>query len=48
MKRLGERIQKIFNDLERRMKSTDKKEQSGVRGDVIGDVERKQKIKAKK
>ena len=28
----GQRIQQLFNTLDRRLKSTDKKDQSGVRG----------------
>ena len=45
--RLGKRIQQIFSNLERRLKSADKKAQSGVRGEGAGDEEGKQKTKAK-
>ena len=45
--RLGKRIQKIFNDLERRLKSADQKEQSEGGGEGGGDVQGKQKMKSK-
>ena len=37
----GQRIQQLFNDLDRRLKSADKKDQSGVRGQEGDGVEKK-------
>ena len=47
MNRLGKRIQKIFHNLERRLKSLDKKEQSRIGGERRGDQQGKQKMKAR-
>ena len=47
MNRLRKRIQKIFNDLQRRLKSADQKEQSKVGGEGRGDVQGKKKMKSK-
>ena len=44
MNRLSNRIQKIFNDLQRRLKSADQKERGG---EGRGDVQGKQKMKSK-
>ena len=45
--RLSNRIQKIFNDLQRRLKSADLKEQSEAGGEGRGDKQGKQKMKSK-
>ena len=37
----GQRIQQLFNDLNRRLKSGDKKDQSGVRGQEGDGVQKK-------
>ena len=41
----GQRIQQLFNDLDRRLKSTDKKDQSGVRGQEEDGVQKKHKTR---
>ena len=45
MNRLGKRIQELFISLDRRLKSADKKEQSGVRGEGRDNMQTKQKTK---
>ena len=41
----GQRIQQLFNNLDRRLKSVDKKDQSGVRGQERDGVQKKHKTR---
>ena len=41
----GQRIQQLFNTLNRRLKSADKKDQSGVRGQKGDGVQKKHKTR---
>ena len=41
----GQRIQQLFNDLDRRLKSADKKDQSGLRGQLGDGVQKKHKTR---
>ena len=41
----GQRIQQLFNSLNRRLKSADKKDQSGVRGQEGDGVQKKHKTR---
>ena len=41
MNRSGQRLTQLFNQLNRRLKSADEKEQFGVRGERTGGVQQK-------
>ena len=41
----GQRIRQLFNDLDKRLKSADKKDQSGVRGQEGDGVQKKHKTR---